>query len=381
MEKPVKSQPGVNLKYQADGALQLRLSGGWTLEADIPDTNGLIEKIGSAEPVSRVSFDSKRIIAWDTALLIFLTPLSDYCRQQKIEIELAGLPKGVGKILDLADAVPERKDARRRPRKRSFFYDVGVDFMDGMRTSGEFIVFSGESVIALGKLIRGKAVYQRSELWRIMQESGAQALPIVSLVSFLVGLILAFVGAVQLKQFGAGIYVADLVGIAMTREMGAIMTGIIMAGRTGAAFAAELGSMTVNQEIDALKTAGFSPIEFLVLPRMLALMLMMPLLAVYADLMGILGGAVVAVSVLHLTASEYFMEIYLAVSIADFIAGIFMAAVYGVIVAEVGCLRGITCGRSAQAVGSATTSAVVSSIVLIVVACAIMTVLFNAMGF
>ena len=374
------SKPELKYSAQADGALQLELSGTWTLESDIPDSAGLTAKIGSGAAVSRVGFDSAGVTGWDSGLLTFLVPVVDYCREKKIKIEPAGLPKGVDKLLELAYAVPERKGARRQTRKRAFLYDVGVDVMDGVRTMGEFISFFGESIIAMGRLLRGKAVYQRSELWRIIQESGAQALPIVSLVSFLVGLILAFVGAVQLAQFGAGIYIADLVGIAMTREMGAIMAGIIMAGRTGAAFAAEIGSMTVNQEIDALKTSGFSAMEFLVLPRMLALMLMMPLLAVYADLMGILGGAAVAVPILNLSASEYFLEVYKSVSTADFMAGIFMATVYGVIVAVVGCLRGVTCGRSAQAVGSATTSAVVSSIVLIVVACAIMTVMFNALG-
>ncbi len=373
-------QPELHFKTLADGILEIQLSGAWTLESDIPDTTGLPEKIGPVGSVSRVNFDTGRVTGWDSGLLTFLVQLIDYCRQKKIKIDPAGLPDGVEKLLNLAYAVPERKGARREIRKRSFLYDVGLDAMDGIRTIGEFLTFLGASVIALGAFLRGKAVYQHSELWRIMQDSGAQALPIVSLVSFLVGLILAFVGAVQLEQFGAGIYVADLVGIAMTREMAAIMAGIIMAGRTGAAFAAEIGSMTVNQEIDALKTSGFSPMEFLVLPRMVALMLMMPLLAVYADLMGILGGAVVAVSILNLTAGEYFIEVYKAVTMADFIAGIFMAAVYGIIVAVVGCMRGITCGRSAAAVGSATTSAVVSSIVLIVVACAIMTVLFNALG-
>jgi phospholipid/cholesterol/gamma-HCH transport system permease protein len=376
----MESHPELNFRTQPDGTLQLQLSGAWTLESDIPNTTGLAEKIGSARTVSRLDFDTGEVTAWDSGLLTFLVPLADYCRRKKIAIDPAGLPEGVAKLLHLAYAVPERKGARRETRKRSFVYDVGMDVMDGVRTTGEFIAFLGASVIALGKLLRGRAVYQRSELWRIVQETGAQALPIVSLVSFLVGLILAFVGAVQLEQFGAGIYVADLVGIAMTREMGAIMAGIIMAGRTGAAFAAEIGSMTVNQEIDALKTSGFSPMEFLVLPRMLALMLMMPLLAVYADLMGILGGAAVAVPILDLSAGEYFMEVYKAVTTADFMAGIFMAAVYGVIVAVVGCLRGITCGRSAEAVGNATTSAVVSAIVLIVVSCAIMTVLFNALG-
>ncbi len=374
------SQPELNFKTLAEGTLEIQLSGNWTLKSDIPDTVGLTDKIDSSGSISSVNFDSRGVKDWDSGLLTFLVPLMDYCRQKKIKIDQAGLPDGVAKLLHLAYAVPERKGARRETSKRSFLYDVGLEAMDGIRTTGELIAFLGASVIALGKFLRGKAVYQRSELWCIVQNSGAQALPIISLVSFLVGLILAFVGAVQLEQFGAGIYVADLVGIAMTREMGAIMAGIIMAGRTGAAFAAEIGSMTVNQEIDALKTSGFSPMEFLVLPRMLALMMMMPLLAVYADLMGILGGAAVAIPILNLSAGEYFMEVYKAVAISDFIAGIFMATVYGVIVAVVGCMRGITCGRSAEAVGSATTSAVVSAIVLIVVACAIMTVLFNALG-
>ncbi len=376
----MSSQPELNIKTQADGTLEIQLSGAWTLESDIPDTAGLTDKIGSAGSVSSVNFETKGVTDWDSGLLTFLVPLIDYCQQQKIKIDQAGLPDGVAKLLHLAYAVPERKGARRETSKRSFLYNVGTDAMDGLRTMGEFTAFLGASVIALGAFVRGKAVYQRSELWRIIQDSGAEALPIVSLVSFLVGLILAFVGAVQLEQFGAGIYVADLVGIAMVREMGAIMAGIIMAGRTGAAFAAEIGSMTVNQEIDALKTSGFSPMEFLVLPRMVALMLMMPLLAVYADLMGILGGAAVAVPVLNLSFGEYFREVYKAVSIADFAAGIVMATVFGMIVAVVGCMRGITCGRSAAAVGNATTSAVVSAIVLIVISCAIMTVMFNALG-
>ena len=376
----MESPPELKTSRQPDGTLQLQLSGAWTLESPLPAAAELTDRLSAGPSVRRLGFDSRGVTAWDSGLLIFLVQLADACRNRKIEIDPGGLPAGAARLLHLAYAVPERKGARREARRHSFLYEVGTDVIGGLRTTGEFIAFLGEAVIAMGRLVRGKAVYQRSELWRIMQEAGAQALPIVSLVSFLVGVILAFVGAVQLQQFGAGIYVADLVGIAMVREMGAIMTGIIMAGRTGAAFAAELGSMTVNQEIDALKTSGFSPMEFLVLPRMLALMLMVPLLAVYADLMGVLGGALVAVPVLDLGVRQYFLELYQAVGITDFAAGLFMAAVYGVIVAVVGCLRGITCGRSAQAVGRATTAAVVASIVLIVVSCAVMTVLFNALG-
>jgi len=360
--------------------INLRLSGNWTVAAGAPRTHDLLQALQQAPAHSRIMFDTDPMQQWDSGLLPSLSAVIDYGRQQGVDVDRAGLPAGVNRLLDLAYAVSERKGARRQTRKKSFLYDVGTDMIDGIRATGEFIAFFGDCIIALGSWIKGRAVYRRSDLWRIIQETGAQALPIVSLVSFLVGLILAFVGAVQLQQFGAGIYVADLVGIAITREMGAIMTGIIMAGRTGAAFAAELGSMTVNEEIDAMETSGFSPMQFLVLPRMLALMLMMPLLAVYADLMGILGGAAVAVPILGLTAGEYFREVYRAVSINDFLAGIFMAMVFGVIVSVVGCLNGIKCGRSAQAVGTATTSAVVSTIVLIVVACATLTVIFNAIG-
>jgi phospholipid/cholesterol/gamma-HCH transport system permease protein len=162
------------------------------------------------------------------------------------------------------------------------------------------LAFIGEAFVAFLKLFTGKARFQRRDLWVIFQETGVQALPIVSLISLLVGLILAFVGAVQLRMFGAQIFVADLVGIGMVRVLGAVMTGVIMAGRTGAAFAGELGTMQVNEEIDALQTLGIPPMEFLVLPRMLALMLMMPLLCLYADLMGLLGGLIVGVGMLNL---------------------------------------------------------------------------------
>ena len=208
----------------------------------------------------------------------------------------------------------------------------------------------------------------------------AQALPIVSLICFLVGLILAFIGAIQLQLFGAQIYVADLVGIAMVRLMAAIMTGIVMAGRTGGAFAAQLGTMQVNQEIDALKTLGISPMEFLVLPRMLALALMMPLLCLYANIMGILGGMVVGVGMLNIGFIEYYNETAKAIGLWNLGIGLFSGCVFGVIVALAGCMRGMQCGRSASAVGDAATSAVVTAIVGIILSTAVITVLCNMLG-
>jgi phospholipid/cholesterol/gamma-HCH transport system permease protein len=207
-----------------------------------------------------------------------------------------------------------------------------------------------------------------------------QALPIVTLISFLVGVILALIGAIQLALFGAEIYVANLVGVSMVRLMAAIMTGIVMAGRTGGAFAAQLGTMQVNQEIDALKTLGLSPMEFLVLPRMLALALMMPLLALYANVVGILGGAMVTFTLPDINVIQFFNQLVEAVRLWDLGIGLFSSAVFGVIVAISGCMRGMQCGRSASAVGDAATSAVVTAIVGIIVTTAVITIMTKVLG-
>jgi phospholipid/cholesterol/gamma-HCH transport system permease protein len=227
--------------------------------------------------------------------------------------------------------------------------------------------------------VTGRARLQRSDLLVFIEDCGVSALPIVTLLSMLFGLILAFIGAVQLMMFGAQIYVADLVGIAVVRVMGAVMCGIIMAGRTGAAFAAQLGTMQVNQEIDALKTLGISPIEFLVLPRLLALCLMMPLLCLYADLMGIAGGLIVAVWMLDINVVQYLNQTLHALNMSHFLVGLAHALVFGVLIALFGCLKGIQCGRSASAVGEATTSAVVACIVAIVVSTALITFICNVL--
>ena len=280
----------------------------------------------------------------------------------------------------LASAVPEREGARKVSTRESFLTRVGTDAINFGRSSIDILDFLGEASIAFFRVLRGRARFRRSDLFLIIQECGSQALPIVSLISLLVGLILAFVGAIQLTMFGAQIYVASLVGIAMVRVMGAVMAGIIMAGRTGAAFAAQLGTMQVNEEIDALKTMGISPMEFLVLPRMIALLLMMPLLCLYADLMGVLGGLIVGVFILDLNVIEYYNMTCASVELKDFWIGLFQGSVFGVLVALAGCLRGMQCGRSASAVGEAATSAVVTGIVAIIVATAVITVMLNVIG-
>jgi phospholipid/cholesterol/gamma-HCH transport system permease protein len=229
-------------------------------------------------------------------------------------------------------------------------------------------------------MLAGRARFRRSELWLLIEEVGAEALPIIGLVSFLVGLILGYIGDQQLAQFGARIFVADLVGLAVVIQMGALITAIVLAGRTGAAFAAQLGTMEANEEIDALRTLGVSPIEFLVLPRLIALVSMTPLLTIYANLMGILGGSFAGAVVGGLSLTEYFTQTAQAIGWNHIIQGLISAFVYGAIVAVSGCLRGIQSGRNAAAVGQATTSAVVTSIVFIVIAAAILTIIFDAIG-
>ena len=378
--EPVLERCEVSAARSGAGELVLHLTGAWTLQNRIPALDELRESIEPDAGISRISFDSKNLTGWDSGFLTFLLRIIEYGKQRGIAFDLDGLPKGAHRLLDLATAVPERVGARREAKEDPFLVMVGKETVKAVESSGEMIAFLGDATLAFARLLRGKARFRRVDLAEIIQECGANALPIVTLISVLIGLILAFVGAVQLKQFGAQIYVADLVGIAMAREMGAIMTAIIMAGRTGAAFAAQLGTMQVNEEIDALSTLGLSPMDFLVLPRMLALILMMPLLCIYADLMGILGGAVVGIAMLDLTPVEYFVETRNGVGLTDFALGIFKAAVFGVIVAISGCMRGIQCGRSASAVGLATTSAVVTAIVLIIVTDGILAVVTDIIG-
>jgi phospholipid/cholesterol/gamma-HCH transport system permease protein len=327
-----------------------------------------------------VRFVTSGIERWDSGLLVFLIRFEKLLGDRSIAVEREGLPDGVRGMLALAEAVPEREGARSKPAGLPWVGDLGIWATNLGKEIAETLAFLGSCVIAFGNLLRGRARFRTSDLFVFMEEAGADALPIVTLISFLVGTILAFVGAVQLQQFGASIYVANLVGVAMVREMGAMMTGIVMAGRTGAAYAAQLGSMKVNQEIDALSTMGISPLEFLVLPRMIALALMMPLLCLYSDAVGILGGVVVGVLGLKLSPVTYYQYTQWAVQLDDLVGGVCKAAVYGVLIALFGCLRGLQAGGSSSAVGDATTRAVVSSIVAIITACGLFAVVFYALG-
>ena len=242
------------------------------------------------------------------------------------------------------------------------------------------LAFTGDILLSYLRLFTGRARFLKRDFIYFFYDCGPQALPIVALIAFLVGFTLAFIGSVQLKLFGADIYVANLVGLTMAREMGPMMAAIIMAGRTGAAYAAQLGTMQVNEEIDALQTMGVNPLDFLVLPRMTALIIMMPLLAIFADFIGILGGFFIGSLSLHISPVLYYDQTVEAISINHFLVGIIKSIVFGYLVAFSGCIKGMHCGRSAGAVGIATTSAVVTAIVFIVITDAGFTFFFNLIG-
>ncbi len=371
--------PSLSVRRSGGGLLAVALSGPWTLAAGVPPVETLEKELG-VSGTSRVSFDSTGLTAWDSGLLTFLAAVGTLCAQKSVAVDRAGLPVGVRKLLELAEAVPERTGARGAEVDESLLERVGRATISRTAAIRETLDFVGRVTIAFGRLCIGRARFRRSDLAVFVQQAGAEALPIVTLISFLVGLIFAFVGAVQLVQFGATIYIANLVGIAMARDMGAVMAAIVMAGRTGASYAAQLGSMKINQEVDALTTMGISPMEFLVLPRLLALVLMMPLLGLYADAVGILGGATVGIGMLDLSPTTYYNQTVSAVMLKDVAGGVVKAAVYGVLIAVFGCLRGMQSGSSSSAVGDATTEAVVSSIIAIVTACGVFAVLFYLLG-
>jgi phospholipid/cholesterol/gamma-HCH transport system permease protein len=359
-----------------EGTLLVGLSGNWTLQSERPPLAELQRQIDAEAGVQLLTFDTRGLRAWDSGLVTFLRNVEELCRSRQITIDRGTLPDGIRRLLDLAAAVPERQETRRGGARDPLLARIGKWGIGVAAAASDMVRFIGEAFLAFLQLLRGRASFRWSDLALLLQECGAQALPIVTLISFLVGAILAFIGAVQLEQFGAQIFVANLVGLAMALEMGAMMTAIIMSGRTGAAFAAQLGTMQVNQEIDALTTMGISPMEFLVLPRILALVSMVPLLTVYANLMGMLGGAAIGTTMLDISLKSFFLQLQEALTLKYCVQGLIKSAVYGVIVALAGCMRGMQSGRSAAAVGQAATSAVVTSIVGIIVASAILTVIY-----
>lgn len=354
------------IEQQSPDTLLIRLSGTGCERTETHCLSMIRRALQENSDVKALFFESSGLKCWDSRLIAFVWTCHKMCQSRGIEFHDEGLPDGVRRLLGLAQIIPGRTDVQRARVKALLFQKIGEHAIKGWRGTVELFTFLGENMMALGNLLRRRAQFRWSDAFLALDQCGPQALGIVALINFLVGMILAFVGALQLIKFGASIYVADLVGIATVREMGAIMTGIIICGRTGAAFAAQLGTMKVNEEINALKTFGFSPIEFLVLPRMMALIIAMPFLCAFADFISIAGGLFVASSMLDTTPVEYLLRTVDAIDLRSFLLGIGKGSFFGFLIAYTGCLRGIQSGSSAAAVGEATTSAVVTGITAII---------------
>ncbi|MCC6414799.1 MAG: MlaE family lipid ABC transporter permease subunit [Opitutaceae bacterium] len=363
----------VSLEMEGDLAM-VTLAGVWRVTEPRPHWGAVVQ---GQEP-RRVRLDVSQLERWDSSLLLFLFDTQQWCRVMGAYCDLSGLPDKVREMLGQLSRSHETSVPF--DRSENFFITVGHATLDAWRKVQEISSFVGECALGLANLIKRPRKFRWADCLEQMQQCGAMALPIVSLISLLVGLTLAYTGALILRQYGGDIYVADLVGISMVREMGALMTAIVLAGRTGAAFAAHLGNMKANEEIDALNTLGISPVDFLVMPRLVALCLMMPLLALYANCLGIVGGMFIALGVLDIPPAAYWVEMLTIVDMSDVMAGMIKAATFGVIVGVAGCLRGLQAERSAMGVGLAATSAVVTGILFIIVADAIYAVLFDILG-
>ncbi len=358
--------PNLALEQPSPGVLLARMSHDWCAERMLPGVDVIGQALHGGGPVRFLEFDVTGLAGWDSRFVAFISKCAELCHERGVEFRAAGLPEGVRRLLRLANAVPEKKDTHFVAPEPGLLEDIGEHAIKDWSGALGHLKFLGDNVLAFVNLLRGRAQFRWADTFLVMEQCGPQALGIVALINFLVGLIVAFVGAVELQRFVGSIYVADLVGIATVRELGCLMTGIIICGRTGAAFAAELGTMNVNEEISALHTFGISPLEFLVLPRMLALMLMMPFLCIFGDLIGIGGGFFVAVTTLGITPADYLARTAHAIQLSSFLLGIGKACVFGFLVAYTGCLRGMQSGSSAAAVGAATTRAVVTGITAII---------------
>lgn len=370
--------PSVEVFRAPDGELQVRLAGRWSLMAGLPAVAPLAQALRD-RPAGRLAFVAE-VESWDSTLVAFVRESSALARAEGWSVATDSLPEGARLLVRLADEVAAREVDPAEVEDDAILARVGRTALRAWSTGGEALTFLGAMAMAGVALLRRRARFRGRDLLRAYEATGLGALGIVALVNFLIGAVLAFVGAVQLQPFGATLYVANLVAIAVARELGALMTGFVMAGRTGASFAAELGTMTVNEEVDALRTSGLRPEEFLVLPRVIATVVMMPALVVYADLLGLAGGVFVGVAVLGVGPEEYARQTQQALELRHVWIGLGKSAVFGLIVALTGCFYGLRCERSAAAVGEAATRAVVIGIVLVVLADAVATVLLYRVG-
>ena len=375
-----KEPPQLSWDKTPSGNVVIRIAGHWLIEHGLISDETIADMLADVAPGGSIVLDAHDLMGWDSSLIEFLTRGVRMCEARGIAIDRSGTPEDVKRLIGLAFAVPDHPDRHKMPVAPPPLARIGGRFLVNVALGLRMLGFFGESVQAFGRLLRGVSAMRGADFWEAFTDCGPRALPIVCLISVLVGLIMAFIGAVQLTKFGAQVYVANLVGIAMVREMGALMAAIIMAGRTGASYAANLGTMQLNDEVSALRTVGIDPMDFLVLPRLLALAIALPLLTIFANLAGMLGGAALAAIHLNIDWPLYISQTRHAVTVTDLVLGLVKACLFGSIVAVTGCWCGMAAERHAAGVGQAATNAVVLTIVLVIFADALITVMTSVLG-
>jgi phospholipid/cholesterol/gamma-HCH transport system permease protein len=364
-------------RAELDSEGVLALSGDWIARrGDLkPDT---VPAILDTPGLTAIAFDTTRLGEWDSGLLVFLSELHRQAEARGIAIDDSGLPPSARRLLAL---MPRQHPAPPPPRRTRLRTVIGRRALSAWAELGEVNTMIGEAVLRSGAALRGRARMRWVDLLDSARDAGASALPIVIIVNILMGGILAFVGAVQLRRFGADVYVADLVGIAVVREIAALITAVVMSGRTGGAYAANIATMLGNEEIDALRAVGIPLSDYLILPRILALTLMMPLLYLYGSVAGIFGGFLVAIAMLHLSPVTFLDHVQYAVAGSQIAFGLTKSVAFGVLIAITGCRIGLRAGRSAADVGRAATSAVVVGIVGVIALDGVFAVCANALNF
>ncbi len=351
------------------------LTGSWTVAA-----HGVQVDFGAHLPDSGgIGFDASRLEHWDSSLLIFLAVVRQTAMHRGIPFDDTGLPVAARRLLAL---IPAEEAVMSVPAPRAAWVArIGLTVIAGWAELLAVLELVGGSLLRSGAALGGGVRMRRVDLIACLQEAGIAALPIVAVVNLLVGGILAFVGAVQLRRFGADIYIANLVGIAVVREMAALMTAIVMSGRTGGAYAAQIATMQGTEEIDALRAIGIPVLDYLVLPRVFALTAMMPFLYLYASAIGVFGGFMVAIVLLNLSPESFATQAVAALSGGQILFGLTKSIAFGALIAIAGCRIGLKAGRSASDVGQAATTAVVTGIVGVIVLDAIFAVCANVLGF
>lgn len=376
-DKTGKNSFRVEPKQGAFDELHVRMSGFVCVDnADLVRTD--LSKLIESQPMKNIVLDLAEIEYFDSAGAAILVEAFWQCDRLRNSLRLVNVPPRVRSFLDLVDFERLKMAGVLEPRSEpSVVEQIGEGAEKFYRNARDIFIFIGDVTVAMLQDLRRPSALRWDGFWKLVERSGADAVPISLVLSFLMGAILAFQAAIQLRKFGANIFVADLVSVAISLEMGPLMTAMIVSGRSGAAFAAQIGTMQVTEEVDALRVMGIDPIRYLISPRVLAVALVLPCLTLFADLVGVLGGALVASFSLDITPAAFFSQVKKVLEVSDVAKGLVKSFFFGIEIALIGCLRGFQVRGGAESVGHATTSAVVTSIFVLTVTDAIFSVLFH----